>query len=93
MPTLLRHTALRTEIANLTSHVAGSVFSEAYAGTLEESVRDSATVRSALSRNTKTRFSSSKLSNQFKSIAKIIADIIIRHSDLMCVSILVARTP
>jgi len=72
VPTLSRQAALQAELTNLTSFVSGSIFAETYSATLEESLRDAVTVRTALSRNTRNSFSNSNLAKQLKSIAKII---------------------
>jgi uncharacterized protein (DUF1501 family) len=72
IPSLSQHAALEAAITNLTTHISGSVFAETYAGTLDDSVRDSNTVRSALSRSTTHSFGRGKLDRQMQSIAKII---------------------
>jgi len=69
---LQRRAELQEEVANLTGHASGSVFAETYAGTVDESVRDSLTLRAAMSVPTSTSFSRGSLPAQLKSIAKMI---------------------
>jgi len=69
---LSRRAALQGELANLTGVPSGSVFAETYASLVEESLRDSVTLRASMSAPTTASFGRSSLCRSLQSIAKMI---------------------